>query len=434
MTPFYRVAPLGLLLFVACNKNDNPGGGGNPTVNYPGSARLVGAKVIATNAAGVKVYNGGYGSALAQVPNEPGFFYLMTDRGPNADGSIKDSKIFPVPTFNPQIGKFRLSGDTMVLVETIGFKTSAGALMTGLPNTATTGGTGELALDSQGNMLPNDAEGIDSEGLAVAPDGSFWISDEYGPHLLHLDRSGKTIARINPFGTGTGGKRIPKVFATRRANRGMEGLAITADGKTLVGMMQSPMYNPNKDAVKNSVYTRLLTYDIASGQTKQYLYKLEDKNTANSEIAVVNNTTFLVLERDGDFPGGAKPAMIKRIYKISLEGATDVSDPADGENGKLVNGKTLEQLTDAELTAANIKALSKEVVVDLLKDVTGYPHDKAEGLAVINSQLIAVSNDDDFGIVSPDPANNQYIQKVLPLVNKTDFNTVYFIKLAKPLF
>lgn len=140
------------------------------------------------------------------------------------------------------------------------------------------------------------------------------------------------------------------------------------------------------------------------------------------------------MERDGNFPGDtSSPSQVKRIYKISLDGATDVSDPSNGTNGKLVKGKTIETLTYDELAAAKIKTVSKQLTVDLLIDVNGYPHDKAEGLTVINNSLIAVSNDDDFGIASPSPANNTFIQKILPLTKTVDFNSVYFIKLKTPL-
>lgn len=149
----------------------------------------------------------------------------------------------------------------MVLINTIHLKTAFGKLITGLVNPPGMGNSGENAIDVNGAKLPYDAEGMNSEGLAVAPDGTLWISDEYGPHLLHIRTDGTTIERINPFGTGTGGRKIPKVFAMRRANRGMEGLAITPDGNYLVSMMQSPLYNPGKDAVKNSLLTRILVFE-----------------------------------------------------------------------------------------------------------------------------------------------------------------------------
>jgi len=416
--------------FFSCHKPDFPGHPGG----YPDKAAASGATVLTTNNAGVKVYHGGYGSALAKVPFCPDQFYLLTDRGPNADGASSDTKVFPVPDFNPQIGQFRLQGDSLVLINTIHLKTATGKYITGLVNPPGMGNSGEIGIDMNGNTLPYDPEGMDSEGMAVAFDGTIWISDEYGPHLLHISKDGTTIERINPFGTGKGGRKIPAVFAKRRANRGMEGLTITPDGKYLVGMMQSPLYNPSKSAVSGSLVTRILVFEILTGKTKQYLYKLENKNTANSEIAAIDNNNFLVLERDQLFPGDpVSPAQVKRVYKISLENATDVSDPSNGTNGKLVNGKTLEELSDAELAAAGINTVSKWLTADLLTDVKDYPHDKAEGLTIISNSLIAVSNDDDFGITPHSPADNTFIQKILPLTHKTDFNSIYFIKLKTPL-
>ncbi|RYY30032.1 MAG: esterase-like activity of phytase family protein, partial [Sphingobacteriaceae bacterium] len=253
----------------------------------------------------------------------------------------------------------------------------------------------------------------------------------YGPHIVHFDAAGKTIERINPFGSGTGGRKIPIVFATRRANRGMEGLAITPDGKTLVGMMQSPMYNPSKSAVSNSVVLRILTFNIASGATKQYAYLMDNVTlTGVSDILAVNATTFLTIERDGLYGGAAtNPAAFKKVFKIDLSAATDISDPANGTNGKLYGGKTVEQLNDlAGLQAAGISPVTKTLVLDLLKDLPAiYPHDKAEGLALLPGNVLAISNDDDFGVV--DNGNSGFAAKILPATGTVDHNRLYFVKI-----
>ena len=93
-------------------------------------------------------------------------------------------------------------------------------------------------------------------------DGTFWVSDEYGPYIIHFDSSGKLIEKIS-----TGGKinSIPKVFSLREPNKGMEGLTITPDGKYLVGIMQAPLYNPDKMSVKKSKICRILFYEIKTG-------------------------------------------------------------------------------------------------------------------------------------------------------------------------
>ncbi|MBO0936230.1 esterase-like activity of phytase family protein [Fibrella sp. HMF5335] len=388
---------------------------------------------VLTNVNGVQVYNGGFGSAIAADPTDPAVFYMLTDRGPNIDGTLANSKVFALPGFAPQIGKFRLINGQMTLEKVIELKNSTGDKLNGLPNPANQGGTGETALSVGNTNLGTSVDGIDSEGMAIAPDGTFWVSDEYGPHIVHFDATGRTIERINPFGSGTGGRRIPLVFATRRANRGMEGLTITPDGKTLVGIMQFPLYNPSSAAISGSLVTRILTFDIASGSTKQYVYLIERSNLqAISEITAITNTTFLVLERDGEYGTDAnKATLFKRVYKIDLSNATDISDPANGANGKLFGGKTVEELkTAAALQTNGIVPVSKSLVLDLATDVSPvYPHDKAEGMTLLSPTLLAVSNDDDFGVTG----TGTFVAKLLPATNAVDRNRVYFITLKAPV-
>ncbi len=399
-----------------------------PQIDYPRFATVAQPRVL-VEVNGVRVYGGGFGSALAVDPRQPGYFYMLTDRGPNADSLDPDKKIFAVPAFTPQIGRFRLDGDKLVLVKVIEIKNAQGKQVTGLPNPSE-GNTGEIAVDLQGRALGTDPDGLDSEGLVALPDGTFWISDEYGPWLVHVDAEGRTLERIGPFG---GPKSLPKVLALRRPNRGMESLTITPDGGTLVGLMQNPVDNPDTSVRKTSRMNRLVLFDPKSGASRQYAYMLDATSTVVSEIAAVTATTFIVSERDQLFPGDPQtPSKLKRVYKIDISRASDLSDSANGVNGRMVNGKTLEQLTDAELAKAGIVPATKELVVDLLALPGGYPHDKSEGLAVISDTMIAVSNDDDFGIV-PDGKGGISAKRLPGAGNMVDVNRVYFIKLGKPL-
>lgn len=58
-----------------------------------------------------------------------------------------------------------------------------------------------------------------------------------------------------------------------------------------------------------------------------------------------------------------------------------------------------------------------------------YPHDKAEGLTIIDPSMIAVCNDDDFGV----NVTGFYESKILPYVKTADKNSIYFVKLKTPL-
>src|SRR5690606_3899051 len=130
-------------------------------------------------------------------------------------------------------------------IKDILLKRPDGSLISGLPNSSSLGGTGETPYDADGNPilvdnnLPYDEQtnplklddyGLDGEGLVALSDGTFWISDEYGPHIVHFDAEGEEIERINAFTSDTRTiYNLPAEFANRRANRGMEGLTVTPD-------------------------------------------------------------------------------------------------------------------------------------------------------------------------------------------------------------
>ena len=374
----------------------------------------------------VEIRNGGYGSAACAHPTNAGEFYAMTDRGPNADAT--GGKYFPIPDFTPHIGHFKLNNNgTIEKLGEIIFKTPSGTPISGRPNPAGFGSTGEIAYDLTGAVLATDEYGLDSEGLVAMKDGTFWVSDEYGPHIVHYSNTGVQLERISPVGINTGNRKLPAVFAKRWANRGMEGLAVTPDEKTLVGIMQSRLYNPSNAGAINKNLTRIVTFDIATGKTKQYIYKQEIDNNSNSEITALSATQFLVIERDGNFSGDG--AVMKHIYKIDISEATDVSGTDfNAENGLLVNGKALEANTWDELAKANIKPVAKTLTVDVFKYLGNYPHDKLEGIWLIDSNTIGIINDDDCGIWSD--VTNKIKTKTLSPTSGTekDTNRLYILK------
>jgi hypothetical protein len=51
-------------------------------------------------------------------------------------------------------------------------------------------------------------------------------------HILFITVPMVELERISPIGVNTGTRKLPAVLAKRRANRGMEGMCMTPDGKT----------------------------------------------------------------------------------------------------------------------------------------------------------------------------------------------------------
>jgi hypothetical protein len=90
---------------------------------------------------------------------------------------------------------------------------------------------------------------LDPESFVLAPDGTFWVSEEFGPFLLHVAADGRLLeppfpvpgvrSPQNPFLdlSDTTRPELP----TLAASRGFEGLAITPDGATLYGLLEGPV-------------------------------------------------------------------------------------------------------------------------------------------------------------------------------------------------
>jgi phytase-like protein len=401
--------------------------GSSRAIVYPDAA-LIESRRLLQLPNGVTVHEGGYGSAIALHPTRPGWFYLLADRGPNVDTDRSREKRFLIPGYAPRIGLFELRGSVLRRRAVIELQDASGRGLSGLPNPRDDG-PNETAVDLTGTRLDLDPGGLDPEGLVALADGTFWICDEYGPHLLHVDRAGRTLERISPMARDRQGRALPRVLAKRRPNRGMEGLTITPDGRALVGLMQSALDNPSPSVRPTAAVSRLLVLDLATGGTRQLVYLQERPALVSSEITALSGTAFLVLERDERFAGDPAAPACKRIYRIDIRGATDVSDPSDGPNGKLVAGRTLEELSPDQLRAAGIVPVTKTLVIDLLALPAGYPHDKPEGLAVIDGRILAVSNDDDFGVT--DGPGAAVAQKTLPGAGqRVDRNEVRFVDLA----
>lgn len=411
---------LAFMALAACN-NNNDDNVDNQDINYSKLPQEFPFTTLAM-VNGIDVINGGFGSGATAHPTRKGEFYVITDRGPNT--AYLSGVKFLVPNFTPTIMHFKINAQGNIeVIKYIKLKNPSGQPISGRPNPVGMGSTGETAYDVAGNVLPTDNYGLDSESIVAAADGTFWVSDEYGPHIVHYNADGVELERISPIGVNTGPRKLPAVLAKRRPNRGMEGMCMTPDGKMLVGTMQSTMYVPSKALATNTTLTRIVTFDLATGQTKQYLYKQNGGGSDSvCDITAISNTEFLVIERDGNFgsQGGTK-----KVYRINLTGASDVSgSDLTAVDGLKINNKTLEQSTWDEINTAGLKPVSKTLAIDLVAKI-GYEHDKFEGIVYLGNNKLAVFNDDDFGVT--DDGNGNPKAKILPKTGKVDKGTMYVV-------
>ena len=240
---------------------------------------------------------------------------------------------------------------------------------------------------------------FDPEGIRVSPAGRFFVSDEYGPFVYEFDTTGRRVRILSvpekfliDHPNAVGADELPPGNTKgRQANRGMEGLAISPDGSKLYGIMQNALIQDGALNAANSrrgLHNRILEIDVATGRTRELVYVLDDRSYGVNEILAINDHEFLVLERDGN-PGAS--AAFKRIFRIDLVGATDVSGVA-----------TLPQTGPLP---AGVTPVSKTPFLDLLLPSFGlagpdFP-EKIEGLAFgpdlpDGRHLLLVTSDNDF--------------------------------------
>ncbi|MER6912617.1 esterase-like activity of phytase family protein [Streptomyces sp. NPDC000594] len=341
---------------------------------------------------------GGIGSAIYPAGRK-GEFWTVTDRGPN--GRIRvdgvQRRTFAVPGFDPALVRIRVEEERVRVLTAIPLTTSSGRAVTGLPNQAPRD-EAPYTYDAQRPLAYN-PDGLDTEGMVRAPDGSFWLADEYGPSLVHVSRQGRVLARYVPEGLRLRGadypviEALPSILLHRKQNRGFEGLALLPGGD-LVAAVQSPLSVPDTDAGESSRNVRLLRFSPHKrAVTAEYAYRfdavdvVDPGETDTSELKIsalvaVGRDTLLVQERTD---------RAARLHRVVLPRGAGIlgsgwDDPA--------TSPSYEQLGDP--AGAGVPVLRKSLVVDL-GPVAGVPG-KIEGVAVTGRRELTVINDNDFGM------------------------------------
>ncbi|KAH8676453.1 esterase-like activity of phytase-domain-containing protein [Tricladium varicosporioides] len=328
---------------------------------------------------------GGFGSAIAldrsrwrKLPDGSytGVLYGLPDRGWNTQGTTN---------FQPRIHKFDIafkpnpaatvaspSGNNLVFTyrDTIRLFAPDGT-------TPTSGldadGTGHITIpgfpplpgativgDGWGNPGPiSQRIVIDAEGLALAPDGGFWISDEYGPYMYRFDSAGKMVGAIRPpdaiipmrngsesFSAdspphfpnlGVGHDVFPSDNPTgRNNNKGLEGLALSGDGKTLWVLLQAAANQDGGLVTAGRRHTRLLKYDVTIPSSPRYAREFvvplpfqtaaQAKVAAQSEIFHIQDGSFFILARDSGAGHGqsSSTSVYRHIDVFNIDKATDI--------------------------------------------------------------------------------------------------------------
>ncbi|MFD8824363.1 esterase-like activity of phytase family protein [Streptomyces sp. NPDC059605] len=345
---------------------------------------------------GVKL--GGIGSDIYPAGRK-GEFWTVTDRGPNGQIKIdgKKRRTFPVPGFDPAIVKIRVSGKHLRVVQAIPLTTRSGKPVTGLSN-QTSRDEAPYTYDAR-TPLSYDPNGLDTEGIVRAADGTFWLVDEYGPSLVHVSARGRVLARYVPQGLGLTGadypvvEALPGVLLHRKSNRGFEGLALLPGGD-LVLAVQSPLSLPDQDAGESSRNVRLLRFSTKKhAVTAEYAYRFDPVDVVDpgeDDTSELKISSVVAIGRD-DLLVEERTDKAARLHRVSLPHGSGILDSAWDDP---TTSPSYEELTDP--SASGVPVLRKRLVVDLGK-VAGVPG-KIEGVAVTGRDTLALINDNDFGM------------------------------------
>ncbi len=331
----------------------------------------------------------GIGSSLAfkEQKNNKLYFYALTDRGPNFEGpdtlSGEETIIFSSPEFKPYIGLIEVSSlnkTAEVVAATTLFDADNKEINGIFKHRVKYGGDVFLPLNKNYEVIKQDKHGFDSEALGVEADGSFWVGEEYSVSLSHFSKEGKLIKKYEA------GKELPAILNKYATNRGIESLSITKSGK-VVFIMESTL-DLGQDR-EHTNFVRVISFNPKDETSKMYIYPF-DKNFYKAksfkigDMDAIDEDRFVVIEQGKEKNG----KMHNRLFIMDLKGASDITniDPEIADN---LEFKTHQQLH-------KIKAINKEFMLDLREQ--GWDLEKAEGIAIIAPNKIAITNDNDFGI------------------------------------
>ncbi len=402
-----------------------------------------------------------YGSGLAfkgKLADGTLEFYAITDRGPNGDGPMVpnnadktlcytradgncDAKLFPAPSFAPAFGLVTMGKNGAVLKSSVPIRVSSSVKTTGLPaGLNKLGSSGETPLTDNLKYEASTAatfstDGLDPESLVVdTARKAIWTSDEYGPFIFKIDPTSGIIQKKYGPAIPTGSSVtaasgivtvLPAVLAKRRANRGMEGLALDVASGKLHGFLQSPLTDlvagapasgayvapagsgcavPKKDLTveRYARFTRWVEFDPETEKSKMYAFPIDcadykDNRTGNAKLGdmvSLGNGKFIVIEQGASSATGNP--VFNRLMLVEIGSATDIAqagfnpETSDLEKSSMAGAK----VSGADYAA--VTSIKKTLLLDL--NALGWLAEKAEGLALVDGMTLALTSDNDFGL------------------------------------
>lgn len=174
---------------------------------------------------------------------------------------------------------------------------------------------------------------FDPESFVQAADGTFWVGEEFGPYILHVDKDGTLLDAPyaypdvkSPSNPTLGAEEEPNL----RNSKGFEAMA--TDGRYLY-----PIFEGYLDEATDKRVRVISQFDTETGKYtgKTWDYLSEDDDALIGDAFLTKDGRLLMLERD-DFLGSE--AQLKKVF--------EVKDFADAKAGSTLKKDLMADLLD----------------------------------------------------------------------------------------
>ena len=251
---------------------------------------------------------------------------------------------------------------------------------------------------------------FDIESMRVVRDGTMWFGDEFGPWLLHTDADGRVLSAPVPL-PGVKGPQNATLAPGEPPNlpgsRGFEGMALSADGRSLYPMLEGPLV-PEPDKTLRAIHRFDLTTETYTGE--RWDYRTDAPAHTVPELVALDAHRFLVIERD-TAQGAA--ARFKKVFLVDLHQV--------GPDGALVKTEVLDLLAIRDPDLISLPAEPGDVG---LGDPFSFPYETIEALLPLDGGHVLVANDNNYpfsaGRNPGRPDDNELIVVFVPALGHED--------------
>lgn len=211
---------------------------------------------------------------------------------------------------------------------------------------------------------------LDPESFRRVADGTYWFGEEFGPFLLHTDARGRVLEAPVPI-PGVASPQDPlRRTPTVGASRGLEGMALSVDGRRLLPMLEGTVAgDPAGDL-------RLYSYDLRRKRFDRgpLKYRLEHPSAAIGDLTAVDEHRYLVIERDNEQGDAAR---LKAVY---------VLDTRDRDDDGYVDKDLL----------VNLLAVPDPAGIGRDGAFFRFPFQTIESVALLDDATLVIANDNNF--------------------------------------